>query len=86
MDNNFRLPDFKEVARALKESGGTAAQKLPSRTAVRNILADIQCLMFPDYFHLEENEGKSSRVLTQKTTFDIIKTRQFAHPVASIIT
>ena len=50
MDNNFKLPDFAEVARALRESGGTAAKMLPSRVAVRNILADIQCLMFPDYF------------------------------------
>jgi serine O-acetyltransferase len=33
---------------------------IPSRKEIISILKNIQCLMFPDYFHLDENDGKSS--------------------------
>ena len=33
---------------------------IPSRKEIILILKNIQCIMFPDYFHLEENAGKSS--------------------------
>lgn len=37
------------------------AQKLvPSRKEIISILKNMQCIMFPDYFHLSENAGKSS--------------------------
>ncbi len=32
---------------------------VPSRKDIISILKNIQSMMFPDYFHLEENEGKS---------------------------
>jgi len=33
---------------------------IPSRKEIISILKNVQCLMFPDYFHLDENDGKSS--------------------------
>ena len=33
---------------------------IPSRKEIIHILKNIQCIMFPDYFHLDENAGKSS--------------------------
>lgn len=38
----------------------SAPTLIPSRKVIITVLKNIQCLMFPDYFHLEENEGKSS--------------------------
>ena len=38
---------------------------IPSRKEIISILKNIQCIMFPDYFHLPENDGKSSmRILS----------------------
>ena len=37
-----------------------SAQKLiPSRKEIISVLKNIQCIMFPDYFYMEENRGKS---------------------------
>ena len=38
----------------------TAPSLIPSRKEIISILKNIQCIMFPDYFHLDENDGKSS--------------------------
>lgn len=38
----------------------SAPKLIPSRKAIISILKNIQCLMFPDYFHLQENDGKTS--------------------------
>ena len=38
----------------------SAPNLIPSRKEIIHILKNMQSLMFPDYFHLEENEGKSS--------------------------
>lgn len=37
----------------------TAQKLVPSRKKIISILKNIQSLMFPDYFHIEENAGKS---------------------------
>lgn len=36
-----------------------ASRSIPSRKEVISIVKNIQCLMFPDYFALDENRGKS---------------------------
>ena len=38
----------------------TAQKLVPSRKKIISILKNIQSLMFPDYFHLDENDGKTS--------------------------
>ena len=38
----------------------TAQSNIPRRKEIIAIIKNIQSLMFPDYFHLEENDGKSS--------------------------
>ena len=38
----------------------TAQSNIPQRKEIIAIIKNIQSLMFPDYFHLEENNGKTS--------------------------
>ncbi len=38
----------------------SAPKLIPSRKEIISVLKNIQCLMFPDYFHLDENDGISS--------------------------
>ena len=44
----------------------TAQKLIPSRKEIISIIKNIQCIMFPDYFHLDENEGKSSLEVLEK--------------------
>ena len=44
----------------------TAQKLIPSRKEIISIIKNIQCIMFPDYFHLDENEGKSSLEVLDK--------------------
>ena len=37
----------------------SASRLIPSRKEIISIIKNIQCLMFPDYFTLKENQGKS---------------------------
>lgn len=37
----------------------SASKLIPSRKEIISIIKNIQCLMFPDYFTLEENRGKT---------------------------
>ena len=44
----------------------TKSLAIPSRKEIIGIIKDIQELMFPDYFHREENRGKSRREILDK--------------------
>ena len=44
----------------------TAQKLIPSRKEIISIIKNIQCIIFPDYFHLDENEGKSSLEVLEK--------------------
>ena len=58
---------LKEIADALRALDTTKynyfhepSVLIPSRKEIISILKNIQCLMFPDYFHLDSNRGKTS--------------------------
>ena len=62
-----RTEKFQSILTELRKSENreynyfhSAPKLVPSRKAVISILKNIQCLMFPDYFHIDENDGKSS--------------------------
>ena len=38
----------------------SAPKMIPSRKEIISIIKNIQCLMFPEYFHMDENDNKSS--------------------------
>ena len=44
----------------------SAPNLIPSRKEIISILKNIQSVMFPDYFHLDENTGKSSVQILEK--------------------
>jgi serine O-acetyltransferase len=61
---NNREEKFKAIIEELEGLDNTkydyfheAPKLIPSRKAIISILKNIQCLMFPDYFHLDVNRG-----------------------------
>lgn len=76
---NANSEKFKNILAELNKSDEReynyfhSAQKLiPSRNAVISIIKNMQALMFPDYFPLDENNGKTSMQLIEEI-FNLLK-------------
>lgn len=53
----LQYPDFKSVVEKIIEENNLNTTHIPSRKEIISILKDIQSLMFPSYFLIEDNEG-----------------------------
>ncbi len=52
---------------------------VPSRKEVISVIKDVQALMFPDYFHVEENKGKTQEWALDRIFINIKRQITAAH-------